>query len=240
MPFLLKEALKHLVLVVRQAVNRLGIAGVVRVSLGKKDPSTCQERVRPDDPGLAVEIAVVVASRAERPERAEALAGAFEATRKEVVDAFSPRRRMDLGASRQHAVEVEETCSDFGRKAKRTGARAGSGESMVQLKTFLVRDRVEQTIRHGPLLGESPFERRQLLARQSNTPAASTCGSDGVLSGKQREPPMCAELVECPRGRGAVRISLRRGRRRRACGPTRNTCDAPTRGRRQLALKRLL
>ena len=141
--FLLEAALECGILVICQSVDGLGIDGVVRVSLRKADPSAGKERVSSDTPRLAVEVAVVVSSGAEGAQRAESFACPFEPEREKVVDRFPPRRRMDLGASGEHAVEVEEAGSHLGRKSERAGSGARSGEAMVELDPLFVCHRHE-------------------------------------------------------------------------------------------------
>ena len=74
---------------------------------------------------LAVEVAIVVATRAERTERTEALPGELQPPREEVVEAVSPRRGMNLRACRQDSVEIEEARSNAERQSERAAVARG-------------------------------------------------------------------------------------------------------------------
>src|SRR5262249_54553722 len=152
--FLFQPALKDLVLVIRQAVHRLGIDGVVRLSLGKEDSPAGKKRVSAGDPRLAVKVAVVVSPRAERAERAGTVAGSLEAAGEEVVDALSPCCGVDLVAACEDAVEVEDAGSDFRGEPEGPHGRAGSGEPVVELDALLTCNSREEAIRGDTLLGK--------------------------------------------------------------------------------------
>ena len=115
-PFALEPAVEGLVLPVREAVDGFRVDGIIRTPLRKLDPAAGEERVGAHEARLAVEVAVVVAPRAERTERTEALPGELQPPREEVVETVSPRCGVYLRARRQDSVEIEQARSNAYRQ----------------------------------------------------------------------------------------------------------------------------
>ena len=173
---------------------------------------------------LAVEVAIVVATCAERTERTEALAGELQPPSEEVVEAVSPRRRMYLGACRQDSVEVKEARSNAARQSERARGRAGAHQAMVKWDAFLVCERVEEPRSPHAFVGQSAFEGAELVGAKTDAATAAACGGQHILRPEQREPPIGAQLIKCAwrcRRTPTVARPIRRGRR--TARPARDT-----------------
>ena len=165
---------------------------------------------------LAVEVAIVVATRAERTEGTEALAGELQPPSEEVVEAVSPRRGMYLGACRQDSVEVEEARSNAAWQSERTCGCAGARQAMVKGDAFLVCNGVEEPRSRHAFVGQSAFEGAELVGAKTDAATAAACGGQHILRREQREPPVGAQLIKCAwccRRMPPVARPIRRGRR---------------------------
>ena len=93
------------VLAVAQAVDGLGVGGVVRAAVGQLDAAACQERPDAVLALLAVDVLAVVGARVEGH---ELLAGALGAPSQVVVEHGLPGLGMHAGGVGEHTVEVEQ------------------------------------------------------------------------------------------------------------------------------------
>ena len=108
-PLFLDQFQQDHVLAVTQAVDGLGVRGIVGAAFGQFDATGLQERSGPVGPWLPVDILVVILDRVERRVR---LASAFCALTQEAVEHLFPRGIMHLGGLGQDTVEVEEAAAD--------------------------------------------------------------------------------------------------------------------------------
>ena len=165
---------------------------------GSLIPRLARNACRPDDPRLAVEVAVVVAAGAERAERAEPLAGELQPPRQELVEAVPPGCRVDLGARRQDPVEVEDAGPHAVRQSECPCRRSRPRKAVMERNALLLRDRLEQPRGLDALDRKASPERAELVVAQAAS-AARARGEQRILGREEREPPVDAQLVECPR-----------------------------------------
>ena len=103
--FVMQDLLEHVVLAVAQAVYRLGVAGVIGISVGQFDSPAIQERPDPVFTFLAVHVLPVVGGRIEGD---ELFAGALGPLGQVGVEHGLPGLGMHTGGIGEHTVEVEQ------------------------------------------------------------------------------------------------------------------------------------
>ena len=110
---------------VRDAVGRAGSGWIPWSSFGNPNAATAQECVHPLEPRSTFHEGAVVGVRIEPLEVPTSRVAEME---EKVVEDLSPGRSMKNSAVREYTVEVEEACSDSGRKAEHLLGHRNIGE----------------------------------------------------------------------------------------------------------------